>query len=155
MLPASLHCLPNPLKHHVCSIEISLPPLASSHYLLLTYCMSVADWWSSLFLPISCCPLLEFVTYWQVIWVKFDLLFYYLFFFFKCRHTAQKDNVSSNVKGNSFPLSNQEEMLNDWCWEVFINSVKVETALLQLLWNLPNRIIWQLSHLIEVTTNIY
>lgn len=34
MLPASQHCLPNPLKHHVCSAEIS-PPEATTMDLLL------------------------------------------------------------------------------------------------------------------------
>lgn len=78
MLPASQHCLPNPLKHHICSIEISPPPPAATGFLPLPaphiQYLSVADWWCSLFLPIRMCHLLA-VDLGQI-WSSFLLSFF-------------------------------------------------------------------------------
>lgn len=60
----------------VCSTEISALVPTTADFLLLpapTY-LSAADWWSPLFLAISCCPLLDCVTYWQSNLFQSDLL---------------------------------------------------------------------------------
>lgn len=60
----------------VCSIEISAPVPTTAGFIWLPAPtdLSAADWWSPLFLAISCCPLLDCVTYWQSNLFQSDLL---------------------------------------------------------------------------------
>jgi len=150
MLPASQHCLPNPLKLYVCSIEISPPTAAAAHFLPLPAPhFSVCGWLMVVFIsahflpPIRTCHLLVDLGQTRSSFLLSNLKE-------KRRHGAEMDNCTSDVKGNNFLIP------SDWFRaEVFINSVKVETDLLQPLWNLPNRVIWQLRHLIELATDMY
>lgn len=103
-LPASL---PNPLKHHVCSIEISPPtPAAAGFFPLPAPHLSVCGWLMVFFIsshflqPIRMCHLLA-VDLGQI-WSSFLLTYS------KTADAEHKKTVSVQIlKGNRFLLSNE------------------------------------------------
>lgn len=114
LLPASQHCLPNPLKHHICSKEISPPTPATAGFLPLPAPqLSVCGW--GMFLFISAHSLLPIRTYHLLaVGPWSNLTFFkkkksFIIVIKRCR--AQKDNANSVVRRNAFHLSHED---SDW-----------------------------------------